>query len=276
MPPTARLQRLSAHLGVADSVSASAGGRLAGKVAIISGAGGGIGREVMARFAAEGATVIGCGRTLATLEVTRELVEASGGTATVLQCDVSDEVQCKAVVDAAVAQYGRLDILVNNAGVGYEYGAAKPGGMDALLTTPTELWMDVLDINLHSVYFFCKYAIPAMIGCGTAGSIVNVSSAAGGKGSTDAHAYAVSKAGMNSVTKSMAKTYFEPHGIRSNVVAPGWVTTKMIEEYREVNGREAEPAGTPEQIANCILFLASDEASWVNGLIMAADGGATA
>ena len=167
MPPTSRLQRLNAHVcrgSAAPTSTASAGGtssssRLAGKVAVISGAGGGIGREVMARFASEGATVVGCGRTLATLEETRRLVEAAGGVASVLQADVSDEAQCQAVVDAAVARYGRLDILVNNAGVGYEYGAARPGGMDALLTTPTELWMDVLDINLHSVYFFCKYLL---------------------------------------------------------------------------------------------------------------------
>jgi NAD(P)-dependent dehydrogenase (short-subunit alcohol dehydrogenase family) len=184
--------------------------------------------------------------------------------------------ECQAVIDAVIKVYGLLDILVNNVGVGYEYAAAHPGGMDPLVTTPTPLWRDVLDINLNSVYFFSKHAIPAMINCGARGAIVNVSSAAGSKGGSDAHAYGVSKAGMNSITKSVAKTYFEPHGIRCNCVAPGWVQTKMVKEYRDENGRAEEPAGTPEQIANCILFLASDEASWVNGLIMAADGGATA
>jgi NAD(P)-dependent dehydrogenase (short-subunit alcohol dehydrogenase family) len=216
-----RLRRIAGHVlhARADAAasataagSCSSEGRLAGKVAVISGAGGGIGRETALVFAREGATVFGCGRTLATLEETRDLVVASGGSCSVLAADVSVEEQCQAVIETATATYGRLDILVNNAGVGYEYGAANPGGMDPLLTTPTPLWKDVIDINLTSVYLFSKYAIPAMIESGARGAIVNVGSAAGSKGGTDAHAYAVSKAGMNSITKSMAKTYFEPHG----------------------------------------------------------------
>ena len=163
-------------------------GRLAGKVAVISGAGAGIGRQTALTFAREGATVFGCGRTLATLEETRGLVLQQQGRCTVRVADVSQEEQCRAVVDAAVQTYGRLDILVNNAGVGYEYGAANPGAMDPLHSTPTALWQDVLDINLNSVYFFSKYAIPAMIDCGARGAIVNVSSAAGSKGGMDAHA----------------------------------------------------------------------------------------
>ena len=146
-------------------------------------------------FAREGATVVGAGRTQATLDETLELVTSAGGRGMVVQADVSDEAQCKAVVETTVHEYGRLDVLINNAGVGYEYGLAKPHGMDPLLSTPTELWNDVLDINMNSVYFFAKYAIPEMLSSGGGGSIVNVSSVAGMRGGTDAHAYAVSKAG---------------------------------------------------------------------------------
>lgn len=196
-----RLQRLTAHLRQSGqeaptalrsaNTAGSPKGRLAGKVAVISGAGAGIGRETALTFAREGATVFGCGRTLRTLEETRDLVRQLGGVCNVRAADVSQEEQCKAVIDATVQAYGRIDILVNNAGVGYEYGAANPGAMDPLHTTPSALWQDVLDINLNSVYFFSKYAIPAMVDCGARGAIVNVSSAAGIKGGTDAHACTV-------------------------------------------------------------------------------------
>ncbi len=260
-------------------------GRLDGKVAVITGAGSGIGRACMERFAAEGARVVGAGRRSEALEESLRLVEKVGE-GRVLQSDVSREADCRALVEVALTVYGRLDAVVNNAGVGWQYRETHPGGMAPLHETPTEYWLEVTQIDLHSVYFLCKHALPGMLER-KAGSIVNVASIGGIKGMGDAHAYSAAKGGMVNLTRSLAVTY-GPLGVRSNCVAPGLIDTEMVRSYMEERGNpqiqeatrhQVSPLGRPGrpvEIANACLFLSSDEASYVNGAILVVDGGSSA
>lgn len=158
--------------------------------------------------------------------------------------------------------------------------------MADLAATPSEQWHEVLEINLNSVYHVCKHAIPVLRQAG-GGAIVNVASIGGVLGMADAHAYSAAKAGMVNLTRSMAVTY-GPDGIRTNCVAPGGIDTKMIRHRLEAAGNPhladatryaLSPLGRlahPDEIARAILFLASAEASYVNGAILVVDGGSTA
>ncbi len=260
-------------------------GRLEGKVAIITGAGagGGVGRAASLLFAREGARVVAAGRTFAKVEETARIVEGESGECLAVRCDVAESADVRAMIEATVERFGALHVLVNNAGVGY---SAEPElSMQDVLNTPEEDWSTVLDITLTSVFLTSKYGIPRMIESG-ASAIVNVSSVGGGRGMFDAHAYSAAKAGMNNLTRSMAIRYGS-EGVRVNCVAPGGIDTPMIAPRREA----AQAAGSasasgpvrglgriaqPEEIAWPILWLASDEASFVNGAIVAVDGGASA
>ena len=261
-------------------------GRLEKRVAIITGAGTGVGRACMEIFAAEGAIVVGAGRTEPTLNEALTAVKAAGGDGMVIRTDVSLDEDCARLVAETVKAYGRLDIVVNNASVGYDYANSHPQGMDPLATTPPEYWDDVININLNSVYHVCRHAIPQMEQQG-GGAIVNVTSIGGVLGMADAHAYSAAKSGVNNLTRSMAVTY-GPKNIRTNTVAPGGIDTKMIRGFLETAGNPhlndetrylMAPLGRlaqPEEIAKACLFLASDEASYVNGALLAVDGGSTA
>ena len=261
-------------------------GRLDGKVALITGGGTGVGRAAVEMFAREGATVVACGRTTGRIEEAVEAVRAAGGAGLALTADVSDEESCRALVEATRARLGGLDIVVNNAGVGYDYELAHPGGMGDVATAPPESWRDVIAINLSSVYNVCRHALPAMIEAG-GGAVVNVASIGGLMGMPDAHAYTAAKGGMVNLTRSMAVTY-GPQGIRTNCVAPGGIDTKMIRHRMSAAGDphldpaarfQISPLGRlarPEEIASACLFLASDEASYVNGAVLVVDGGTTA
>ena len=261
-------------------------GSLAGRVAIVTGAGTGVGHACLERFAAEGAAVVAAGRTQATLDQAVATAQAVGATASAVLTDVSDDGQCQALAEVTLAAHGRIDILVNNAAVGWEYRETHPHGMDALAETPPAYWDEVIDINLNSVYYVSRHVIPTMREQG-AGAIVNVSSIGGTRGMADAHAYSAAKAGMNNLTRSMARTY-GPAGIRTNCVAPGAIDTKMVRSYwaergdphlQEERRFQMSPLGRParpEEIANACLFLASDEAAYVNGAILVVDGGSSA
>ncbi|MFQ5698026.1 MAG: SDR family NAD(P)-dependent oxidoreductase [Myxococcota bacterium] len=261
-------------------------GRLAGKVALITGAGTGIGRACLEAFAREGARVMGAGRTRATLEAALASVRDAGGEGRVEVADVSSEADCERLVESVQKHFGCLDAVVNNAGVGWAYGETHPFGMAGVVETPTEYWNEVLNIDLSSVYYVCKRAIPAMLHNG-GGAILNISSVGGLRGMPDAHAYSAAKAGMANLTRSLAVTY-GPGGVRSNCVAPGLVETHMVESYMAERGNPHKNdatryaisplgrAGRPEEIASVCAFLASDEASYVNGAVIPVDGGSTA
>lgn len=252
------------------------GGRLAGKVALVTGAGSGVGRATTLLFAQEGASVVAAGRTRRTVEETAEL---AGGGCLAVTCDVSDQDQAADAVRAAVERFGALHVLVNNAAIGYSAEPAVSMG-DILQAGPAD-WATVLSINLSSVYLVSRHAIPAIIDSG-GGSVVNVSSINGLRGSTRGHAYAAAKAGMNNLSRSMALTY-GPRGVRVNVVAPGGIDTPMLAPRIAAAGRDSFAAlpglgrlAEAEEIAYPILWLASDEASYVNGAVLVVDGGTTA
>jgi NAD(P)-dependent dehydrogenase (short-subunit alcohol dehydrogenase family) len=256
--------------------------KLEGQVAVITGAGTGIGRAAMVLFAQQGARVVGCGRTQANGDETMELVQAAGGEGRFVAADARRAEDTRRVIGAAVEAYGRLDILVNNASVGYSY----PGTMAPVDATPEADWDDIVSINLKSVYLMSHAAIPEMRKAG-GGAIVNVSSVLGIRGGRDAHAYAAAKGGTISLTRSMAVTY-GPENIRVNCLAPGGTETPMLApRMDDIRAMFADPAtrtastplgrlGTPEEMAKAILYLASADGSYTNGAILVVDGGSTA
>lgn len=259
-------------------------GPLSGRIVLITGAGTGMGRAALARFARAGATVIAVGRTESTLAEAVAGVRDAGGRAYFVVADVGTEAGATAAVDFAEQTAGGLDILINNASVGWSYEQVVPGSMAATADVPAAAWRDVVRINLESVHLMCHYAIPALRRRG-GGSIVNVSSVGGTKGMADAHAYAAAKAGVINLTRSLARTYGSEQ-IRSNCFAPGVVDTAMIDPYRQTfEAAFADPVaaaelcplgrmGTVEEAAEAMFFLAT--AGYCNGSVLVMDGGSSA
>ena len=255
--------------------------RLEGKVALISGGARGQGAAEARLFAREGAAVV-IGDILDEegLKLEAEIREL-GGQATYVHLDVTEPEQWESAVSRATSEYGKLDILVNNAGI----GSAQTGGLDAPLIdgTSTELWDRILDVNGKGVFLGTKAAIPAMRAAG-GGSIVNISSIAGMVGLAPATgaaaAYGASKGAVRLLTKSTAVQY-GAEGIRCNSIHPGFIETAMTELRLSVPGARDEAAsatplrriGTVDDIANGVLFLASDESSFMTGSEMVIDGG---
>ncbi len=256
--------------------------RLEGKVAIVTGAGSGIGRACMEMFAREGARVVGCSRTQSNLDEVLAAVEAEGGEGMVVAADLSTEAGAKKLVDATVEKYGRVDVLLNGAGVGYSWDKTNPGSMAAVTETSAEHWHQVLAIDLDSVFYMSKLVIPVMKKQG-AGSIINISSVLGVKGHPDAHAYTTAKGGMINLTRSLCAAY-ALDGIRANCVCPGFIETPMIESHMSLFDDEAiadrfcpmRRTGTPDEIAYGCLYLASDESTYTNGAVILMDGGTSA
>jgi NAD(P)-dependent dehydrogenase (short-subunit alcohol dehydrogenase family) len=251
--------------------------RLDGMVALVSGGGSGIGAAVARRFAAEGAKVVVTGRRA---EPLRSVADETGGLA--VPGDVTDPAHAPAAVAAAVESFGGLDIVVANAGVGF---GGTAGEVD------DERWNRTLDVNVTGALRLIRAAIPALIERG-GGSIILMSSVAGLVASTDSAAYDTSKAAMIGLARSIAVDY-GPRGIRANALCPGWVRTPMgDDEMRDLAERRGltvdetyaratvhiplRRVATPEEIARCCLFLASDESSFVTGTVLVADGGGTA
>ena len=251
--------------------------RLAGKVAIITGAGAGIGRSTALLFAKEGAKVVVADCDPESGEKVVAQVREEGGAATFIHVDVSKATDVERMVRETVETYGKLNILVNNAGIYLQ--------ADAVAMTEEE-WDRILDVNLKGVFLCSKYCIPAMIK-GGGGSIVNVGSEAGLVGIKDQVAYNVSKSGVIGLTRSTAID-FAAHHIRVNCVCPGTTETPLVKAAVE---RAADPAaarraleevrpanrlGRPEEIAAGILYLASDESLYATGSTLSIDGGYTA
>jgi NAD(P)-dependent dehydrogenase (short-subunit alcohol dehydrogenase family) len=249
--------------------------RLAGKVAIVTGAGSGQGRAVAEAFVAEGARVIACDVDREGVEETARRCRRAGGAAVPAQTDVSDAGQTRDAVALADGEFGRVDILYNNAGINPGRGA--DGGVVDL---DLEAWDRVLAVDLTGVMLMCRAAIPVMQR-GSGGSIVNVSSVSaliGGAGS----AYTAAKGAVIALTKAMATGYGPD--VRANAVCPGAVRTPMIDrtladpairerwETRSLVGR----IGEPEDIAPLAVYLGSDESSFVTGGVFVIDGGHSA
>lgn len=250
--------------------------RLTDKVAIISGAGSirpgmGNGKATAILFAREGAKVIAVDRNLEAAEETVKLIAGEGGEARAIQADVIRESEVRKVVDATIAYYGKLDILFNNVGIGLGSTGLK---------VAEEEWDAVMSTNLKSILFMCKYAVPEMKKIG-GGAIVNNASMAAFYGHP-IYAYATSKAGVVALTRSLAVGLAKDN-IRVNCVAPGYIDTPMVQhimnEKRVRNVEERVPMrrhGKAEEVAYAVLFLASDEASFITGQTICVDGGLSA
>jgi NAD(P)-dependent dehydrogenase (short-subunit alcohol dehydrogenase family) len=258
------------------------GGRVAGKVAVVSGASSGIGRASFERLGREGAKVVGTARREELLNEALGAVEAAGGEGMVVAADLEQDGTAEQVVQAALDAYGRVDILVCNAGVGWQYGEENPGTMAALHEVSVENWRDVIGgVDLEGYFTMMRAALPSMVE-NESGAIVNIASMAGLTGLYDAHPYTAAKGAIINLGRSLAITYGK-QGIRTNTVCPGFIDTAMI---APVVGAFDDPEvaaalvpmkrpGRAEEIANAVLFLASDEASYVNGSVLVVDGGCT-
>ena len=250
--------------------------RLREKVAIITGAGSGIGRESALLFAREGARVLVAEVNDSAGQAVVSEIERAGGIARFAHADVSKAADAEAMVAAAEQAWGRLDVLFNNAGI-------FPDKDGSVVDTDEATWDLVMRVNLKGVFFGCKYAIPAMLRSG-GGSIVNTASFVALMGAaTPQIAYTASKGGVLSMTREIA-VEFARKGIRANALCPGPVDTPLLQELMSDPARKARrlvhiPPGRlakPAEIAQAALFLASDESSYVNGATFTVDGGITA
>lgn len=245
--------------------------RMQGRTVLVTGAGTGIGRAVAALLGAEGAWVACLDRDESAAAIVAETLPNGG---CVVQADISREAEVVAALAHVSNARGRLDVLVNNAGIA---GPQTPAG-----TTPLDQWQRTLDVNLTGTFLMCKHAIPLLIAA--RGNIVNMASALALVAKTDEAAYHASKAGVVQLSKSMALDYAA--SIRVNCVCPGAVRTAMIEsvlpegvdaaaalaEYGQIHPLYRRLA-EPEEIANAVLFLASDDASLITGVAFAVDAG---
>lgn len=248
--------------------------KLEGKIAIVTGAGRGIGRDAALAIAAEGATVAAVARTQSDLDETVAMIENKGGKAISLSRDLTDIDQVQSMVDAVVEQFGRIDILVNNAGVGGTTANMNDITMDE--------WNKVLSTNLTAPFLLCKKVIPVMEAQG-GGTIVNIASMASTGAGRGGLAYTSAKHGLLGLTRQMALDHGHT-GIRINAVLPGPIQTDMIARVlaipqhpvcMKIKMSPAARAGQPEEVAKAAVFLASDDSSYIHGAALAVDGGYT-
>jgi NAD(P)-dependent dehydrogenase (short-subunit alcohol dehydrogenase family) len=250
--------------------------RLEGKVSIITGGGGGMGRVAAQLFAAQGAKVVVAEFSEAAGAETVDIVRAAGGDASFVKVDVSSESDAKSMVDHALATYGRLDTLYNNAGI-------MPEADHSVTDTDVATWDSVMAVNVRGVFLGCKYAIPAMVE-GGGGSIINIASFVALLGcSVPQDAYTASKGAVLSLTRSLA-VQFGPQGIRTNAICPGPVETPLLMDWlvKDEAAKQLRLArnptgrfGKPEEIVHMAVYLASDESRWTNGASLVVDGGIT-
>ena len=250
--------------------------RLEGKVAIVTGAGSsgpgvGNGRATATLFAREGAKVLLADITEERAAETMEMIQAEGGVASTVPADVTKAADCERMVETCIERYGRLDILDNNVGI------SRRG---TVVEVSEEDWDHIMAVNVKTIVMCSKFAIPRMMETG-GGSIINISSIAGLRAHSSTP-YTASKAAVIGLTISMAADH-GPDGIRTNCIAPGLVYTPMVaprmdDDLRQIRSSSAplRTEGTAWDIGNAALFLASDEARWINGVVLPVDAGLVA
>ena len=250
--------------------------RLAGKCALITGAGSGIGREAAKLFAREGARVVVADRDAAGGEATVHAVAEAGGEASFVETDVASSESVRAAIAHAEERHGALHVLFNNAGI-------FPDDDGDPVATPEAAWDRVIDVNLKGVFLGCKHGIPALLRAG-GGAIINTASFVAVMGAATAQiAYTASKGGVLAMTREIAVIYAR-QGIRANALCPGPVNTPLLQELLAEPAARARrlvhvPMGRlaeAEEVARAALFLASDDAAYVNGTSFLVDGGITA
>jgi NAD(P)-dependent dehydrogenase (short-subunit alcohol dehydrogenase family) len=248
--------------------------RLADKVCLITGAGGGMGRVAALTFAGEGARIVAIDADGPAAEATAAQVRGAGGSAVAVAADVSSEPDAQGMVDQAIEAFGRIDVLYNNAGI-------MPAADHSVIDTDVETWDRVMAVNVRGVFLGCKHAIPPMVEQGS-GSVINVASFVALLGcSVPQDAYTASKGAILALTRSLA-VQFGPQGVRSNSLSPGPVETPLLLDWL-VKDEEAKRIrlarnptgrfGKPEEIVAAALYLASDESRWTNGANLVIDGG---
>jgi len=250
---------------------------LEGKTALVTGAASGIGRGIASRLAEFGAAVVLLDiDEKKGLEATGEII-ARGGKARFIKCDVRSDADCRSAADKAVREFGRIDILCNNAGV-----AIRKNVVDL----KEEEWDLALDVMLKGAYLLSRHVIPIMVR-GGGGSIINTGSGWSLKGGPNAASYCAAKGGILNLTRAMALDHGKD-GIRVNCVCPGDIDTPMLRGecvqlgedmeafMKEAAARPIARVGTPEDVANAVLFFASDLSKWVTGAHLVVDGGGTA
>jgi NAD(P)-dependent dehydrogenase (short-subunit alcohol dehydrogenase family) len=251
-------------------------GRLQDKVALITGAGSGIGRETSLLFAAEGARVFAVDLNESAGEETVEKVRAAGGEATMFRADVSSADDSEAMVAAAEETYGRLDVLFNNAGIMHSDD-------DDAVSTDVEVWDLTMDINARGVFLGCKYGIPALRRAG-GGSIINTASFVALLGAaTPQVAYTASKGAVLAMTRELAVVHAREN-IRVNALCPGPLRTELLMKFLDTEEKKQRRLvhipmgrfGEAAEMAKAALWLASDESSYVTGAEFVVDGGITA
>jgi NAD(P)-dependent dehydrogenase (short-subunit alcohol dehydrogenase family) len=260
----------------------SANGRFNGKVVLITGATSGMGRTAAELFAREGAKVMFCGRRENLGKQVEATIRNNGGEATYMRADVRDPKQVEAFVKATIQKYGRLDIAYNNAGIG------RVPGFGRIHEMTTEHWQELNSTNYDGVFYSMKYELQQMLKQ-KSGVIINKASTLGLVALPNVGAYVSSKHGVVGLTKAAALEY-ATQGIRVNAIAPGPIETTFLNQfvnpvdtqlYQQVSNSIANKVplkrwGQPEEIANVALFLADEEASFLNGHIMVVDGGMAA
>ena len=253
--------------------------RLKNRIALVTGGGSGIGRATAEVFAREGARVAVSGRRQDRLDEVIAAIKYGGGEAIGVRGDVSNEADVERMIQDTLGLWGRIDILVNNAATVIDRGK--------LAESSVKGWDDAMAVNVRGVFLVCRSAIPHMIDQG-GGCIINIASISGVRGQPENAAYTTSKAAVINLTKSMAVDY-GAQGIRVNSVLPGLVDTEMArtrlkpgDDWDERAQKEWIPfypigrLGKPQDVANAVLFLASDDAGWVTGSDLVVDGGYTA
>lgn len=246
-----------------------------GKVALVTGSTTGIGEATARALAAAGATVLLHGRNEERGNMVLADIHIAGGTAGLMVGDVADPAFCQQLVDECVSRFGRIDVLVNNAGV-------LPEG--TALETDDELWMQTMQVNLNAAFFLSRAAVRHMVDAG-GGNIINISSEWGLNGEPGFVAYCTTKGGLLQMTRCMALDHARQN-IRVNAVCPGEIHTQMVDNWlaseggdpaenlaKLASGIPMQRVARPEEVAGCVVFLASDAASYVTGSALSVDGG---